>query len=140
MTLVENKTSSQYDGIMNSISAIKKSDTQAIKLGEKNSSLISENTGKITSHIFDIDSLDTRILDLKNHLIILQDNLDDIRNRRPRKTLIFRTLGSKNHWENIGTPPQLFWKMKYKKLLLEEILAKIERAHWPKENQSRVSQ
>ena len=97
MTLVENKTSSQYDGIMNSISAIKKSDTQAIKLGEKNSPLISENTGKITSHIFDIDSLDTRILDLKNHLIILQDNLDDIRNRMPRKTLIFRTLASKNH-------------------------------------------
>ena len=36
---------------------------QAIKLGESNSSLISENTEKITSHTFDTDSLNARIAD-----------------------------------------------------------------------------
>ena len=77
ITLVENKISSQYDNIRNSISAVKKSAIQAIKLGETNSSLISENTEMITLHSFNIDSLNKRIVDLENHLKILQDDLDD---------------------------------------------------------------
>ena len=77
ITLAENKISSQYDNIRNSISAVKKSAIQAIKLGETNSSLISENTEMITLHSFNIDSLNKRIVDLENHLKILQDDLDD---------------------------------------------------------------
>ena len=57
ITSVENKISSQYDKLRNSISAVKKSAIQAIKLGETNSSLISGNTEMITSHTFDNDSL-----------------------------------------------------------------------------------
>ena len=56
-TLVESKISSQYDDIRNSISTFEKSSIQAIKLGETNYSLISENTEMITSHTFDINSL-----------------------------------------------------------------------------------
>ena len=63
-TLVENKISSQYVETINSISAVKKSAIQATKLGETNSSLISENTEKITSLTFDIESLNARIMDL----------------------------------------------------------------------------
>ena len=48
ITSVENKISSQYDDIRNSISAVKKSAIQAIKLGETNSSLISKNTSPNT--------------------------------------------------------------------------------------------
>ena len=40
-----------------------KSAMQAIKLRESNSSLIPENTEKITSHTFDTDSLNARIAD-----------------------------------------------------------------------------
>lgn len=65
---VENKISSQYVDIRNSISAI--------KLGESNSSLISENTDKIKSHTFGIDSLNERIMVFKNHLNMFQDDLD----------------------------------------------------------------
>ena len=56
-TLVESKISSQYDDIRNSISTFEKSSIQAIKLGETNYSLISENTEMITSHTFDINLL-----------------------------------------------------------------------------------
>ena len=42
ITSVENKIPSQYANIRNSISAVKKSAIQSIKLGEYNSSLISE--------------------------------------------------------------------------------------------------
>ena len=92
ITSVENKISSQYDNIRNSISVVEKSAIQAIKLGETNSSQISENTEMITSHTFDIDSLNKRIVDLENHLKILQDDLDNTRNRSLRKTLIFRNI------------------------------------------------
>ena len=61
---MENKISSQYVETMNSISAVKKSAIQATKLGETNSSLISENTEKITSLTFDNESLNARIMDL----------------------------------------------------------------------------
>ena len=57
ITLVESKISSQYDDIRNSISTFEKSSIQAIKLGETNYSLISENTEMITSHTFDVNSL-----------------------------------------------------------------------------------
>ena len=57
ITLVESKISSQYDDIRNSISTFEKSSIQAIKLGEINYSLISENTEMITSHTFDVNSL-----------------------------------------------------------------------------------
>ena len=57
ITLVESKISSQYDDIRNSISTFEKSSIQAIKLGETNYSLISENTEMITSHTFDINLL-----------------------------------------------------------------------------------
>ena len=92
ITSVENKISFQYDNIRNSISVVEKSAIQAIKLGETNSSQISENTEMITSHTFDIDSLNKRIVDLENHLKILQDDLDNTRNRSLRKTLIFRNI------------------------------------------------
>ena len=92
ITSVENKISSQYDNIRNSISVVEKSAIQAIKLGETKSSQISENTEMITSHTFDIDSLNKRIVDLENHLKILQDDLDNTRNRSLRKTLIFRNI------------------------------------------------
>ena len=90
ITLVENKTSSQYD-IRNSIGAVKKSVIQAIKLGKTNLSPISENNEMITLHTFDIDSLN-KIVDLENHLNILQDDLDDTRNQRLTKTLIFQNI------------------------------------------------
>ena len=89
ITSVENKVSSQFVNIGNSITAVEKSVIQAIKQGEYNLPLISENTQKITSHTFDIDSLNTRIVDLESHLKVLQNDLDDARNRSLRKTLIF---------------------------------------------------
>ena len=89
ITSVENKVSSRFVNIGNSITAVEKSVIQAIKQGEYNSPLISENTQKITSHTFDIDSLNTRIVDLESHLKVLQNDLDDARNRSLRKTLIF---------------------------------------------------
>ena len=92
VTSVENRISSQYVDIRNSISAVEKSAIQSIKLGESNSSLICENTEKITSHTFDIDSLNEKIADLENHLKILQDDLDCTRNRNLKKTLIFRNI------------------------------------------------
>ena len=89
ITLAENKTSSQYVDIRNSISAVEKSAILAIKLGEFNPSLISENTEKITSHTFNTDQLNARILDLEKSLKIVQGDLDATRNRNLRKTFIF---------------------------------------------------
>ena len=89
ITLAENKTSSQYVDIRNSISAVEKSAILAIKLGEFNSSLISEDTEKITLHTFNTDQLNARITDLENPLKIVQGDLNATRNRSLRKTFIF---------------------------------------------------
>ena len=143
ITSVENKISSQYDDIRNSISAVKKSAIQAIKLGETNSSLISENTEMITSHTFDIDSLNKRIVDLENHLKIFQDDLDDTRNQSLRKTLIFRNIKQDSLRESWDTTKRILANEIHRVIphrSPEEILSKIERAHRPKENQSPVSQ
>ena len=107
ITSLENKISSQYDNIWNSVSAVKKSVIQAIKLGETNLSLISENTEMITSHTFDIDSLNKRIVDLENHLKILQDDLDDTRNRSLRKTLIFQNIKQESLTESWDTTKRI---------------------------------
>ena len=139
ITLVENKTSSQYD-IRNSIGAVKKSVIQAIKLGKTNLSPISENNEMITLHTFDIDSLN-KIVDLENHLNILQDDLDDTRNQRLTKTLIFQNIKQESQRESWDiTKIILANKIVIPYRSPEEILSKIERAHQPKENQSPVSQ
>ena len=139
ITLVENKTSSQYD-IRNSIGAVKKSVIQAIKLGKTNLSPISENNEMITLHTFDIDSLN-KIVDLENHLNILQDDLDDTRNQRLTKTLIFQNIKQESQRESWDiTKIILANKIVIPYRSPEEILSKIERAHQPKENQSPDSQ
>ena len=141
--MVENTISSQYDNSRNSISAVKKSAIQAIKLGETNSSLISENTEIITLPNFNINSLNKRIVDLENHLKILQDDLDDTRNRNLRKSLIFRNIKQESLRESWDTTKRILANEIHRVIphrSPEEILSKIERAHRPKENQSPASQ
>ena len=143
ITLVENKVFSQYDDIRNSISAVEKSAIRAIKLGEINSYLISENTEVITWHTFDIDSLNKRIVELENHLKIIQDDLDDTRNWNLRKTLIFWNINQESLRESWDITKRILANEIHTIIphrSLEEILSKIERAHRSKENQSRVSQ
>ena len=96
-----------YVEIRNSIIACKKSAFQPIKLGENNSSLISENTEKITSHTFDINSLSARTVSLENHLKIFQDDLDEIRNRSLRKTLIFLNIKQESPKESWDTTKRI---------------------------------
>ena len=143
MTLVENKISSQYDNMKNSISVVKKSAIQTNKLGETNSSLISGNTEMVTSHTFHIDSLNKRKVDLENHLKILQDDLDDTTNQSLRRTLTFRKIKQESLRESWDATKRILANEIHRVISLrtpEEILSKIETAHWPKENQSLFSQ
>ena len=143
ITLVENKIFSQYDDIRNFISAVEKSAIWAIKLGETNLYLISENTEIITWHTFDIDSLNKRIVGLENHLRITQDDLDDTRNRNLRKTLTLRNIKQESLRESWDTTKRILANEIHTIIphrSPKEILSQIERAHRPKENQSPVSQ
>ena len=119
------------------------SKNQSSKLSnwEKSTCLQFLNNEMITSHTFDIDSLNKRIVDLENHLNILQDDLDDTRNQRLTKTLIFQNIKQESQRESWDiTKIILANKIVIPYRSPEEILSKIERAHQPKENQSPVSQ
>ena len=143
ITLVERKIFSQYDDIRNFISAVEKSAIWAIKLGETNLYLISENTEIITRHTFDIDSLNKIIVGLENHLRITQDDLDDTRNRNLRKTLTFRNIKQESLRESWDTTKRILANEIHTVIphrSPKETLSQIERAHRPKENQSPVSQ
>ena len=143
ITLVERKIFSQYDDIRNFISAVEKSAIWAIKLGETNLYLISENTEIITRHTFDIDSLNKIIVGLENHLRITRDDLDDTRNRNLRKTLTFRNIKQESLRESWDTTKRILANEIHTIIphrSPKETLSQIERAHRPKENQSPVSQ
>ena len=142
ITLVENKIFSQYDDIRNFISAVEKSAIWAIKLGDTNLYLISENTENITWHTFDIDSLNKIIVGLENHLRITRDYLDDTRNRNLRKTLTFRNIKQDSLRESWDTTKRILANEIHTIIphgSPKETLSQIERAHRPKENQSPVS-
>ena len=80
---------------------------------------------------------------LENHLKILQDDLDNIKNGSLRKTLIFQNIKQEPLRESWGTTTRIVANDIHRVIrhrFPEEILSKIERVHLPKENQSPVSQ
>ena len=82
-------------------------------------------------------------MDLENHLKILQDDLDNIKNGSLRKTLIFQNIKQEPLRESWGTTTRIVANDIHRVIhhrFPEEILSKIERVHLPKENQSPVSQ
>ena len=104
---------------------------KAISLGEPNASKIQANSSKIESNDFEIDQFKNKVASLNEALNEIRVELDDMRNRGLRKTLIFK---------NIPFKKKEIWD-ESKELLVKEIKAvipdleesyiikKIERAH-----------
>ena len=64
----------------------------ALDLAMSNSALIAENTEKIFSHEFEYQTLLERLETLETENKKIKEELEDLKNRSMRKTLIFRNI------------------------------------------------
>ena len=65
---------------------------KAISLGESNASKIQTNSSKIECNEFEIDQLKNKVASINEELNEFRAELDDMRNRGLRKTLIFKNI------------------------------------------------
>ena len=121
----------QRDELMNLINNIEVKANKAISLGESNASKIQANSSKIESNDFEIDQLKNKVVSLNEALNEIRVELDDMRNRGLRKTLIFKNIPfkKKETWDE--SKGLLMKEIKAVIPDLEEtyIMNKIERAH-----------
>ena len=90
---VENKITEQYEEvIIGSIRNIDKTAKSALDLAMSNSALNAENTEKISSHGFEYQTLLERLESLETENKVIKEELEDLKNRSMRKTLIFRNI------------------------------------------------
>ena len=112
---VEEKTKNRRDELINLINIIEVKANKAISLGESNASKIQAYSSKIEGNDFEIDQLKNKIASLNEELNEFRVQLDDMRNRCLRKTLIFK---------NIPLKKKETWN-ESKELLAKEIKAVI---------------
>ena len=128
---VVEQVKNQRDELMNLINNIEVKANKAISLGESNASKIQANSSKIESNDFEIDQLKNKVVSLNEALNEIRVELDDMRNRGLRKTLIFKNIPfkKKETWDE--SKGLLMKEIKAVIPDLEEtyIMNKIERAH-----------
>ena len=128
---VVEQVKNQRDELMNLINNIEVKANKAISLGESNASKIQANSSKIESNDFGIDQLKNKVASLNEALNEIRVELDDMRNRSLRKTLIIKNIPFKKK-ETWDESKELLMK-EIKAVIpdLEEtyIMNKIERAH-----------
>ena len=89
---VEEQIKNQRDELINLVNNIEVKANKAISLGESNASKIQANSSKIESNDFEIDQLKNKLASLNEALNKIRVELDDMRNRGLRKTLIFKNI------------------------------------------------
>ena len=88
---------------------------KAISLGESNTSKIQANSSKIESNDLEIDQLKNKVASQNEALNEIRVQLDDMRNRSLRKTLIFKNISFK---KTHGMRAKNFYWRKLKHLYL----------------------
>ena len=66
--------------------------TEAISLGESNLSKVKNNTDKIENNDFQIDQLKNEIFALSEEVTVMKLDIEDMKTRSLRKTLIFKNV------------------------------------------------
>ena len=89
---VENKITEQNEEVIGLIRNTDKTAKSALDLAMSNSALIAENTEKIFSHEFEYQTLLERLETLETENKKIKEELEDLKNRSMRKTLIFRNI------------------------------------------------
>ena len=128
---VVEQVKNQRDELMNLINNIEVKANKAISLGESNASKIQANSSKIESNDFGIDQLKNKVASLNEALNEIRVELDDMRNRSLRKTLIIKNIAFKKKETSDESKELLMKEIKAVIPDLEEtyIMNKIERAH-----------
>ena len=98
---VEEQIKSQWDELINFANNIEVKANKAISLGESNVSKIQTNSSKVEGNEFEIDQLKNKVASLNEELNEFRVELDNMRNRGLRKTLIFKSIPFKNkeNWD-----------------------------------------
>ena len=66
--------------------------TKAISMGKSNLSKIENNTNRIENNDFQIDQLESQISGLSEEVSVMKLDIEDMKNRSSRKTLIFKNI------------------------------------------------
>ena len=134
---VKNKITEQYKEVIGLIRNIDKTAKSALDLAMSNSALIAENTEKISSHEFEYQTLLERLESLETENKVIKEELEDLKNRSMRKTLIFRNIQQdqrRESWDQTKIILANEIKKKMENIDHGVIIKKIERAHRAKEN------
>ena len=100
IVLVEHQINKHHEQFIDMIKDIEQKANSALSLATSNSKVIAENTERISSQQFDYQSLVERIEALETKNKELTDELEDSKNRRVRKTLVFRNIRQPQHRES----------------------------------------
>ena len=98
---VEEQIKSQWDELINLANNIEVKANKAISLGESNVSKIQTKSSKVEGNEFEIDQLKNKVASLNEELNEFRVELDNMRNRGLRKTLIFKSIPfkKKENWD-----------------------------------------
>ena len=135
---VELQIKNQSEDLIDLIRKVEITATKAINIAESNLSKIKNNTDKIENNDFPIDQLKNQISALSEEFMVMKLDIEDMKNRILRKTLIFKNIPQTKNRE--------YWD-KSKDILTKEIRSlmptveetvirdKTERAHRSRENE-----
>ena len=89
---MENKITEQYEEVIALIKNIVKTAKSALDIAMSNSAFIAENAEKISSHVFEYQTLLERLESLETENKVIKEELEDSKNTSMRKTLMFRNI------------------------------------------------
>ena len=132
---IDEQIKNQRDELINLVNNVEVKAKKAISLGESNVSKILTNSSKIESNDFEIDQIKNNVASLKEALNEVRVELDDMRNRSLRKTLIFKNIPfkKKETWDESKELLVKEIKVVIPDLVESYIRNNIERAHRSKE-------
>ena len=114
--LIASKITRQHEEDIGMIKVEKSTANTALHLATSNLALIGENTGKLTSHEFDHQSVLERLVGLEIENRKIKEELKDTKNRGMRKTLIlFKNIPQKQKCNMGGNASHLNKRNKEKK-------------------------
>ena len=89
---LELQIKNQREELIDLVKKVEITATKAISIGEFNLSKIGNNTDKTENNDFQIDQLKNQIFALSDEVTVMKLDIEDMKNRSLRKTLIFKNI------------------------------------------------
>ena len=135
---LELQIKNQREELIDLVRKVEIAATKAISIGESSLSKIENNTNKIENNDFQIDHLKNQVSALSEKVSVMKLDIEDIKNRSLRKTLIFKNIPQPKKRESWDESKDIVTKeIRSVMPTVEEtvIRDKIERAHRSRESE-----